>query len=51
MDYKELHSVLRHMKLTTVPKHFEDLVKIATQECWSHEYYLFELLALEQQSR
>ncbi len=51
MDYKQLHSALRNMKLTTMAEQFEDLAKVAAQEYWSHERYLFELLALEQQCR
>jgi len=51
MDLNELKRCLLHMKLTTMEEHFEELARTAEQECWSYEHYLFELIALEHQSR
>ena len=51
MDLNKLKRCLLQMKLTTMEEHHEGLARTAEQECWSYEQYLFELIALEYQSR
>jgi len=51
MDINELREPLKHMKLTTMSEHLEEVSQSAGKESWSYERYLFELLSLEQQNR
>lgn len=51
MDYTELASCIKALKMPSVLEHFADFSKTAGKEGWSFESFLYELLNIEREDR
>ena len=51
MDYTELSSCIRALKMPSVLEFFADYAERAAKESWSFERYLYELLNVERENR